>query len=94
LLVDALREMKPSIICCAKNSTFALLESGELFAWGSNKHGVLGIDCEGPSPFPIQILPPDDLPQTFKGIAAGSYHVALLCENGTDLLVWGKNKHG
>ena len=29
-------------VACAKNSTFAITQSGELYSWGSNKDGILG----------------------------------------------------
>ena len=44
-------------VVCSKNSTFALMESGELFSWGSSKEGVLGLG-EGVENqhFPIKVV--------------------------------------
>ena len=44
-------------VVCSKNSTFALMESGELFSWGSSKEGVLGLG-EGVDNqyFPIKVV--------------------------------------
>jgi|JI10StandDraft_1071094.scaffolds.fasta_scaffold977334_1 alpha-tubulin suppressor-like RCC1 family protein len=46
MLVEALESQAVRLICCSKNSTFAVLESGDLYSWGSGKHGALGIGSE------------------------------------------------
>jgi alpha-tubulin suppressor-like RCC1 family protein len=45
-IVEALSMWMAKKICCSKNSTFAVMESGELFSWGSNKEGILGLGEE------------------------------------------------
>jgi alpha-tubulin suppressor-like RCC1 family protein len=46
-IVEALSNYTIVKVACSKSSTFALTETGELFAWGSNKEGVLGLGSEG-----------------------------------------------
>jgi alpha-tubulin suppressor-like RCC1 family protein len=42
-MVEALSMWEAKTISCSENSTFCLMESGELFSWGSGEHGILGI---------------------------------------------------
>jgi len=34
-------------ISCGRNSTMALVDSGQLYVWGLNNYGQLGIACDG-----------------------------------------------
>ena len=40
--VESLGHWEVKKVTCSKNSSFALLENGELYSWGSNKYGMLG----------------------------------------------------
>lgn len=81
------------------NARFALLEAedSELYVWGSNAHGALGINStesikETPTRFS---LPPTSTGHKaeIKMLACGEYHVLLLTEDGR-LFVWGHNGKG
>ena len=72
------------------NSTFAITTDGNLWAWGGNQHGQLGIGTAGwdeGSPTPVHIL--DSVISVYPG---WDFTLALQA-NGT-LWAWGNNEHG
>ncbi|XP_026673814.1 regulator of chromosome condensation, partial [Ceratina calcarata] len=58
----------------------ALLENGQVFAWGSfrDSHGNMGLTLNGNERFPIELLPDVKIVK----IASGADHLVLLNENG------------
>lgn len=57
VLVESLSMWAAKKVGCTKNSSFALMENGELFSWGSCLYGVLGIgDANENQYFPIQVI--------------------------------------
>lgn len=71
---------------------FPLLAGGELYAWGSNLSGQLGLGHrEGPQKDPILIKSLLGVPLVH--ITAGGQHSAALTQAGF-LLTWGSNKYG
>eukprot|EP00850_Spirogloea_muscicola_P021744 SM000260S09940 [mRNA] locus=s260:142979:146147:+ [translate_table: standard] len=64
-------------------------EAGELFTFGGNRFGQLGIGTERDVPQPVLI---DGL-RGVEGVACGGYHTAALAGSG-DLFVWGGNEGG
>lgn len=79
-----------SLFCLYLN--FPLLSGGELYAWGSNLSGQLGLGHrEGPQKDPILIKALLGVPLVH--ITAGGQHSAALSQAGF-LLTWGSNKYG
>lgn len=72
--------------------SLALASSGQLFAWGNNTSGQLGIGTSGvPRSVPVPVaLPPGTTIATFE--AGGSHSMALTAAG--QLLVWGRNHAG
>eukprot|EP00850_Spirogloea_muscicola_P020445 SM000216S06571 [mRNA] locus=s216:185144:189462:+ [translate_table: standard] len=64
-------------------------DAGELFTFGGNRFGQLGIGTERDVPQPVLI---DGL-RGVEGVACGGYHTAALAGCG-DLSVWGGNEGG
>lgn len=56
-MIEALSMWTAKKVVCSKNSSFAVMQSGELFSWGSSKEGVLGLgdDVENQY-FPIKVI--------------------------------------
>ncbi|XP_044285375.1 probable E3 ubiquitin-protein ligase HERC4 isoform X2 [Varanus komodoensis] len=84
-------------IACGDNHSLALSNGGELFAWGQNEHGQLGLDTQARNPSNPGSKEPR-LVQTLEGIplakiAAGSAHSLALSVFGT-VFSWGKNAFG
>ncbi|XP_012283893.1 probable E3 ubiquitin-protein ligase HERC4 isoform X2 [Orussus abietinus] len=79
-------------ISCGLNHTLALTNNGDLYAWGSNNDGQLGL---GPDikketkPKHIQSLA--TVPIAF--IACGGYHSIAVSKSGA-VFAWGKNSFG
>ena len=72
---------------------YAITESGELYAWGKNKHGQVGDGYSG-----RDVLSPSkiELEGSVKEIITSPHNdktVYAITENG-ELYAWGKNKHG
>ncbi|CAB3245448.1 unnamed protein product [Arctia plantaginis] len=99
--VEALAGIKIVKISCGGWHSLALSEFGDLYAWGWNDMGQLGIsnsieDCQSYSvPTLVDFFDAngDELTLNVEDIACGSRHSAILLENNT---VWttGCNKYG
>jgi alpha-tubulin suppressor-like RCC1 family protein len=77
-------------------SSFALDDSGYVFAWGDNSWGQLGNDNKPTvSHTPVEVNTPDaaDALDDIVAISAGNYHVLALDANGC-VWAWGKNVYG
>ncbi|CAG0920580.1 unnamed protein product [Notodromas monacha] len=71
---------------------FLCLQTGELFAWGSNNHGQLGIGKKGGQEnFPVPIKTLEGVP--VKQIACGHSHTVILTRSG-GLFACGNNHFG
>lgn len=44
-LVEDLRSMRVRKLSCGSKHTVAIIETGEVFAWGANNFGMLGNGC-------------------------------------------------
>eukprot|EP01103_Thecamoeba_quadrilineata_P021370 TRINITY_DN9800_c0_g1_i1.p1 TRINITY_DN9800_c0_g1~~TRINITY_DN9800_c0_g1_i1.p1 ORF type:complete len:1719 (+),score=283.19 TRINITY_DN9800_c0_g1_i1:81-5237(+) len=77
-------------VACGYMHTIALSDVGNVFVWGSNLHGQLGL---GPNvqncPQPHGLSDPSEISQ----ISCGSYHNAILTNNN-QIFVWGANEYG
>ena len=68
--------------------SFALKQSGTLWAWGNNNYGKLGTGTTASSSIPIQIGT-----STWKMVKAGNNHSVGIKSDGT-LWAWGDNQDG
>ncbi|XP_035746303.1 probable E3 ubiquitin-protein ligase HERC4 [Egretta garzetta] len=80
-------------IACGDQHAMALTRGGELFAWGQNTHGQLGVGSQT-----TLILTTPQLVERLKGIslaqiAAGGAHSAAVSLSGA-VYSWGKNDFG
>lgn len=86
-----IKEAKVSKIYCSGHSSFAIMENGDIYCWGSNEAGLLCLNTFYDSIIPTLIT-------NLKGIkiskfACGIYH-ALLIDIDGNLFAWGYNKYG
>jgi uncharacterized repeat protein (TIGR02543 family) len=87
---------KISMIVTKSNSSSALSSNGKVFFWGENDYGQIGNGTNFNSNLPIDISNSITLPlsfDSFKLIAIGTSHSALLSESG-NLYLWGYNFWG
>lgn len=80
-------------VSAGADHTLALGSDGNVYAWGDNVIGQLGLGDSGPfeSAVPVQTGLPADV--TVSAIAAGGYHSFALATDGR-LFAWGNNSHG
>ncbi|KAG7461748.1 hypothetical protein MATL_G00194390 [Megalops atlanticus] len=79
-------------VACGDHHTIALSKEGEVFTWGSNSNGQLGLEHVEPSPLtpqPVTLLSGMPLSQ----ISAGGDHSFALSSSGA-VFGWGKNNTG
>ncbi|XP_061230824.1 probable E3 ubiquitin-protein ligase HERC4 isoform X2 [Neopsephotus bourkii] len=79
-------------IACGDQHAMALTRGGELFTWGQNTHGQLGVGSQA------TLTPQPQLVERLKGtplaqIAAGGAHSAAVSLSGA-VYSWGKNHSG
>jgi alpha-tubulin suppressor-like RCC1 family protein len=79
-------------VACGHASSYAVLESGEVFAWGSGRFGCLGLGDE------VDRWVPTPLRQFHRNVratqlAAGKWHCAVVTSQGASY-VWGRNSKG
>ena len=67
----------------------ALTRAGDLYAWGNNAAGQLGLGHLRSVATPEPLL----LKTKFRSIAAGATHALALTTHG-EVLAWGSNHHG
>jgi alpha-tubulin suppressor-like RCC1 family protein len=90
------QELKDKQVCSifkGTNSTFAILETGHVFGWGSSKNGKLGFALSKGKNYdlPREIITLDG--NMLYQIAAGPFHTILLTTEG-NLLSMGNSKDG
>lgn len=75
----------------ALKCSFALDADGQVWSWGNNTNGALGIGKSEFTSFPTKVVKEDGSPLTnMKAISAGNYHAGAVGYNG-DVFMWGKN---
>ncbi|QDZ21158.1 RCC1 -like regulator of chromosome condensation protein [Chloropicon primus] len=80
-------------VACGSWHSFAWLESGELFAWGDNSYGQLGIGSSKKSVSgPVKVKLPLAGGETVRSISSGGTHNLLLTTGGK-VYAWGKNDY-
>ncbi|CAG0901286.1 unnamed protein product [Darwinula stevensoni] len=82
---------KAVAIACGQTSSIALLESGELFAWGYNGNGQLGLGNNANQHLPCKVT---NLQGVFiSQVVCGYAHTLALSDEGV-LYGWGANSYG
>ncbi len=76
-------------ISAGERYSLALNSSGEIYAWGENQNGRLGIGSQTDQDTPVKL---DDI-SNVKAISAGAGHVLALLSDG-DVYAWGDNSYG
>lgn len=79
-------------VACGQYFTMVLTRTGDIYAWGDNKHGQLGVDCNeiGFSCVPLKLRWNFGL---IKMIATGWTHSSALTEDGR-IFSWGRATYG
>jgi len=88
-MVDDLEDEAIKSIAAGGLHSLALDEHGDVWAWGYNNKGQLGIGSTTDKRTPARIKDIDDI----MAIAAGNIHSMALEDNG-ELWVWGDNANG
>ncbi|XP_045854008.1 probable E3 ubiquitin-protein ligase HERC6 isoform X1 [Meles meles] len=90
--IKTLTDIKIIQVSCGHHHSLALSEDGQLFSWGSNSHGQLGLGKECPSQAsPQRVRSLDGIPLT--QVAAGGVHSFALSLSGASF-GWGSNSEG
>lgn len=91
-LVKSLAKVQVVQVACGSNHTLALTSGGELYSWGLNSLGQLGLSHrDSPQNTPTLIKCLVGVPVIY--IAAGGQHSAAVTSAGY-VLTWGSNKYG
>ncbi|XP_068614172.1 probable E3 ubiquitin-protein ligase HERC3 [Brachionichthys hirsutus] len=91
-LIKKLCDHRISQVMCGNQHCIALSRDGQLFTWGQNANGQLGLGKEEPSkPFPHPLKSLAGIP--LAKITAGGDHSFALSLSGA-VFGWGKNKAG
>ncbi len=77
-----------SFIAAGEHNTCAIAASKELFCWGDNTRGQVGVGNTDPQPLPVRV---DGGP--WAEVTVGQYHVCGLKPDGS-LWCWGGNARG
>ncbi|KAI5611802.1 putative E3 ubiquitin-protein ligase HERC4, partial [Silurus asotus] len=90
--VKSLSEVHVVQVCCGYRHSLALSRRGQIFSWGQNRYGQLGLGKEGPCALTPQVI------QSLQGIpfaqvSAGGAHSFALTMSGA-VFGWGRNKFG
>ncbi|XP_019320182.2 probable E3 ubiquitin-protein ligase HERC6 isoform X1 [Panthera pardus] len=90
--IKTLTGIKIIQVSCGNYHSLALSEDGQVFSWGSNSHGQLGLGKELPSQAsPQRVRSLDGIP--LAQVAAGGAHSFALSLSGTSF-GWGSNNAG
>ncbi len=78
-------------IAMTEKCSFALDKAGQVWAWGNNTNGALGIGTQNNTDTPKRVVKEDGKPLiNMKSISAGDYHCGAVGYNGR-VWIWGKN---
>jgi alpha-tubulin suppressor-like RCC1 family protein len=93
-LAGALARKTVVAIACGTYHNLALCSDGTLASWGYNNYGQLGTGDTATRKAPASVVTHGALVgKHVVGIAAGAYHSAALCSDGT-VVAWGFNDDG
>ena len=82
-------------IAAGDSHSAAVTKDGDLYMWGANGSGQLGIQSNAASNIPVKVNNSSStLPEkSVKYVALGSYHSAAITKDGS-LYMWGYNNYG
>jgi alpha-tubulin suppressor-like RCC1 family protein len=75
-------------IAAASTHAFALRRNGELWAWGENPNGVLGVGDTAARLTPVRV------PGTYNHVGTGVHHTVASSFAGARVWAWGQNDAG
>jgi regulator of chromosome condensation len=78
--MERVQARNPKDIFCGKQHSFYLNKKGQVFAWGLNNHGQLGIGHKDNTSLPTHIPKLDGL--NVIQIAGGEHHSIALTQDG------------
>ncbi|XP_063237913.1 probable E3 ubiquitin-protein ligase HERC4 [Bacillus rossius redtenbacheri] len=78
-------------VACGLNHSLALTNKGELFAWGCNRYGQLGLNSSSSETRPRLVKALAGVPLAL--VACGSNHSFAVSKSGA-VFGWGKNEYG
>lgn len=78
-------------IACGSAHILALVDAGDVYAWGSGRSGQLGLGKQRSEPAPVLVW--GLMRKGVRQIGAGAYHSAALTYNGY-LYTWGSSSSG
>ncbi|KAM3935649.1 RCC1 and BTB domain-containing protein 2 isoform 1-T1 [Leptodactylus fuscus] len=78
-------------IACGQMSSMAIVDNGEVYAWGYNGNGQLGLGSSGNQPTPCRIAALQGI--RVEQIVCGYAHTLALTDEGV-LYAWGANSYG
>ncbi|GCC26294.1 hypothetical protein chiPu_0004710 [Chiloscyllium punctatum] len=91
-LLKGLSDRKIIQVACGNNHSLALTKDSQIFAWGQNTYGQLGVGMDNVSQHsPQSVISLMGMP--VAQIAAGGDHSFALSLSGT-VFGWGRNNHG
>eukprot|EP00741_Cyanophora_paradoxa_P008550 tig00001339_g8275.t1 len=90
--VEALAGARVASVSCGRQATAAVTVAGELFVWGCNRRGKLGLGDEESRGVPCRV-DPAALGGRVRCVALGGAHGAAVTEEGR-LFAWGANDEG
>ena len=76
-------------VACGNSHTCAIRDDGNVWCWGSNMYGQLGMGASGgssPNPVPLDL----GSGRTAKALCAGSQHSCVILDDDT-LKCWGSS---
>jgi len=92
IMTSMMREVFTSV-ACGKQHSLAITKAGNIYAWGLNTSGQLGVGHGHPIFVPQMVKAPNSNWQA-RAVCAGSDHsMALVGDNGA-VWSWGDNQHG
>lgn len=98
-MIDALCKVRIRSIAASENHSLALTSDGDVYCWGSDRFGQLGIGgSSGSSDSSPRLLTSPRRVEALKkavviNIAVGDAHSLCSTEEG-DVFAWGSNQHG
>ncbi|XP_030420926.1 RCC1 and BTB domain-containing protein 2 [Gopherus evgoodei] len=78
-------------IACGQMCSMAVVENGEVYVWGYNGNGQLGLGSSGNQPTPCRIAALQGI--RVQRVACGYAHTLVLTDEG-QLYAWGANSYG
>jgi alpha-tubulin suppressor-like RCC1 family protein len=89
--IESVGAKRAKDIFCGNHASFYLNDKGQLFAWGLNNHGQLGIGNKMNTCTPTYVYALDGIP--VKEVAGGEHHTLCVTEDGR-VFCWGRNDEG